>query len=179
MASCKGFPAAWAMAIGNCSMISFVSVAVGPFVMLLLIIVLLLLIVAVALLLLLLIDGVDVVVQLLSEVFGDVGVELLFVMFSELLLILLLVEFKWLLLPLQVLLLPESWNEVFANGGDEAAVCDASDDVEVVRSLTNVPSGRTNICFVPTICGNKRSGKREISTVKKLRIYIYIKDYKS
>lgn len=158
MASCSGFPAAWATAMGNCSIISLANVDAGPFVILLLLIIVLLLIVVALFVMevLLLLD----VVQLLIEVFGDVGIELLFVMFNEVLLFkLLLVEFKWLLL-LQVLLLPESWKEfVIANGGEDA-VCDASDDVEVVRSLTKVPSGRTNICFVPIICKKKENNKR-------------------
>lgn len=82
--------------MGNCSIISLANVDAGPFVILLLLIIVLLLIVVTlfvmeVLLLLLLLD----VVQLLIEVFGDVGVELLFVMFNELLLFkLLLVEFK-------------------------------------------------------------------------------------
>ena len=83
---------------------------------------------------------------MLLLVVGDVGVVQLFVMFKEF--ILLFVEFKLLLL--QLLLLAESAYDVMANGGDEA-VFEASDDVDVVRSLMNVPSGRTRICFVPII----------------------------
>lgn len=111
---------------------------VGPFVILLLLTIVLLLMVVVA-------DEMLLVAVVLLLVVGDVGVELLFVMFKEF--ILLFVEFKLLLL--QLLLLTES-AYVMARGGDEA-LFDASDDVDVVRSLINVPSGRTKICLVPII----------------------------
>lgn len=113
----------------------------GPFVILLLLTIVLLLLMVVA------DDGMLVVVLLMFVLLavGDVGVELLFVMFKEF--ILLFVEFKLLLL--QLLLLTES-AYVMASGGDEA-LFEASEDVDVVRSLTKVPSGRTKICLVPII----------------------------
>lgn len=81
------------MAIGS----SMISLVVGPFVILLL---LLLLLIMVLLLLRMVVEleqfAALLPVQLLMDVFGDVGVELLFVMFNEeeFELMLLLVEFK-------------------------------------------------------------------------------------